>query len=237
MTSKIPKERVENDLLSVKGELGEIPTKREYNEVGEYSSATVRRIFGSWNNAVEEVFGCVKNYRNIPKKELLDEIGRLYDKLGRAPMQEDMTKDGKFSVSVYQDRFSGWRSSIEEYGIEPITRGLKSGSEHRDWKGGSTEYYHPNWSDIRQEIIKRDGNSCRICNESEVRLCVHHIKPRSEFVEDGEYDYESACKRRNLITVCDSCHMKVEGKFIGEPHDNFEQLSKNLLGISDKVVL
>lgn len=237
MTSKIPKKKVEQDLRSVKSEIGEIPSKRKYNDVGKYSYRTVENRFGSWNQALEEVFGSVKKYQNVSEQKLYDEIKRLHEELGRAPMQEDMSKIGKFSPDTYQERLGGWRSSVEACGIEAITRGLKSGSEHRDWKGGSTDYYHPNWYDIRQKIIKRDGEACRICDNSEVRLCVHHIKPRSEFVEDGDYDYESACKRQNLITLCNSCHMKVEGKFIGAPHDNFEQLSKNLLGMKDKVVL
>lgn len=237
MTSKISKDKVEQDLISVKSELGEIPSKRKYSDVGEYSYRTVENRFGGWNDALEEVFDSVRKHQNISEQELYDEIKRLHKELGRAPMQEDMNKTGKFSPDTYRERLGGWRTSVEACGIEPVTRGLKSGSEHRDWKGGSTEYYHPNWSEIRQEIISRDGNTCRICNEFENRLSVHHIKPRSSFVEDGEYDYDSACKRQNLITLCTSCHMKVEGKFVGAPHDNFEQLSKNLLGVSDKVVL
>lgn len=237
MTNKIPKEDVEADLRSVKSKLGEIPSKRKYNEVGEYSNRTVENRFGGWNDALEKVFGSVRKHQNISKQELYDEIERLHQELGRAPTQEDMDEVGKFNSDTYQDRLGGWRSAVEKCGIEPVTRGLKSGSEHRDWKGGSTDYYHPDWSKIRQEILQRDGNKCRICDVSKDRPSVHHIKPRSKFVEDGEYDYESACKRRNLITLCTSCHMKLEGKFIGAPHDNFEQLSKNLLGISDKVVL
>lgn len=237
MTNKIPKEQVEKDLRSVKSELEEIPSKRKYDEVGEYSYRTVENKFGGWNDALEEVFGSVRKHQNVSEEELYNEIERLHKELGRAPMQKDMNEIGKFNPDTYRYRLDGWRSAVEECGIEPITRGLKSGSEHRDWKGGSTDYYHPNWSDIRQEVLERDGSCCRICDDSEVRLSVHHIKPRSEFVEGDEYDYDSACKRRNLITVCTSCHMKIEGKFIGAPHDNFEQLSKNLLGMDNKVVL
>jgi len=237
MTNKISKNEVVEDLIRVKSEIGEIPSKRKYNDVGKFSYRTVENRFDGWNDALKNVFGDVRKHQNISDDELRTEIKRLYNELDRPPIQEDMDKDGKYSSDTIQERLGSWRGAIESCGIEPVTRGLKSGSDHRDWKGGSTEYYHPDWSEIREEILQRDGETCRICDNSESRLSVHHIKPRSEFVEDGEYDYESACKRRNLITLCTSCHMKVEGKFVGAPHDNFEQLSKNLLHGETKVLL
>ena len=229
MTDKIPKSELREDLVRVKSELGEIPSRRKYNEVGEFSYGPVRDRFGSWNDALMEIFGDVRKHQETSEKELINEIKRLHEDLGRAPKKEDMDNQGKYSSDIYWERFGSWRGVVESCGIDPVTRGLKSGSEHRDWKGGTTDYYHPNWRDIREEIIKRDGKACRVCEESEKRLCVHHIRPRSEYVDDGEYNYESACSSRNLITLCNSCHMKFEGKYIGAPHYNFSKLAKNSL--------
>jgi len=58
----------------------------------------------------------------------------------------------------------------------------------------------PKWSSIRQEILNRDGNRCTIC-KSKKQLIVHHISPWSKSRNDN---------KENLITLCRSCHHKVE---------------------------
>lgn len=60
--------------------------------------------------------------------------------------------------------------------------------------------HSPKWETVRARIILRDGGKCSICN-SAYRLHVHHIVPWriSHDNSDG-----------NLITLCPSCHIKVE---------------------------
>ena len=57
------------------------------------------------------------------------------------------------------------------------------------------------WKILRSQIIFRDGNRCAVCGKKKRWLIVHHIIPWSKVRED---------KPENLITLCRSCHAKVE---------------------------
>ena len=61
-------------------------------------------------------------------------------------------------------------------------------------------------NNFRNGVIKRDGNKCKVCGISNVKLDAHHITDRTE-MENGGYVIE------NGITLCDSengCHRKAE---------------------------
>jgi DEAD/DEAH box helicase domain-containing protein len=75
--------------------------------------------------------------------------------------------------------------------------------------------YGSDWKDIRQEILLRDGNHCRICGtEAELHapLEVHHITPVRTFL--AQYPRTVALKfahaAENLLTLCPSCHRDIE---------------------------
>jgi hypothetical protein len=53
----LSKEQVVLDLKIIYKNIGKIPTQRYYVENGSYSLKTVRNKFGSWNNALIDVFG------------------------------------------------------------------------------------------------------------------------------------------------------------------------------------
>ncbi|MBI4300272.1 MAG: HNH endonuclease [Chloroflexi bacterium] len=60
--------------------------------------------------------------------------------------------------------------------------------------------YPPNWSEVSQNIRKRDRYRCTQCGASDVELHVHHIVPLSQ---GGSNDPD------NLITLCDYCHKEI----------------------------
>jgi 5-methylcytosine-specific restriction endonuclease McrA len=66
--------------------------------------------------------------------------------------------------------------------------------------------YGPRWDDIRKLVYKRDGERCRACgrHRTEVhKLNAHHIiLLRVSQTNDA----------RNLITLCDECHVELEQK-------------------------
>ena len=61
-----------------------------------------------------------------------------------------------------------------------------------------------NWREQKKLALIRDKFSCRICGLSE-NLVVHHIVPFSSFKS-----YKQANRLINLMTLCRSCHMKIE---------------------------
>ncbi len=56
------------------------------------------------------------------------------------------------------------------------------------------------WKAIRDNIVYRDGNMCRLCGSQE-RLEVHHMNGKFRFKE--EYHPEI------LITLCADCHERI----------------------------
>ena len=94
-----------------------------------------------------------------------------------------------------------------------------SGEDHPWWKE-NTDYYGPNWDEQRTKRRERDDRECVVCTMTMAEhikwtgdaLHVHHIRPRSEFIdEDGTYDYERGNRLNNLVTLCATCHRKWEG--------------------------
>lgn len=60
--------------------------------------------------------------------------------------------------------------------------------------------YGKDWPAIRKKVLIRDGNRCRIC-ENTKGLHVHHIIPLK--ISHSNEDL-------NLVTLCRSCHKMVE---------------------------
>lgn len=86
----------------------------------------------------------------------------------------------------------------------------RRGSNHMNWKGGVSLSYGNNWWQNREKVLERDNYSCVICGkskeETEDLLDVHHIVPLRKFD-----DMKKANRFDNLITLCRSHHLKVEG--------------------------
>jgi endogenous inhibitor of DNA gyrase (YacG/DUF329 family) len=84
-----------------------------------------------------------------------------------------------------------------------------------NWKGGSTNYRGPNWEEQRKKAMQRDNFTCQLCGSTD-KLQVHHIRPYRVF--NG--DYKKANALTNLITLCLSCHLKIEPRI--KPNGNTE---------------
>lgn len=105
------------------------------------------------------------------------------------------------------------------------------GENNPNYKGSHGDYCGANWQEQREKRLARDGYCCVVCGVKDSEhsetygegLHVHHVQPRREFWEGGEFDYESANELSNLVTLCVSCHRKWEGiplKPQGEPADD-----------------
>lgn len=60
------------------------------------------------------------------------------------------------------------------------------------------------WREIRKKVLIRDNFLCRKCGASK-KLSVHHVIPQKK-TRDNSLD--------NLITLCSSCHLKMDLDFI-----------------------
>lgn len=102
-----------------------------------------------------------------------------------------------------------------------------SGPNNPNWKDTPRQhYYGANWEEQRAKRIAVDSSECFSCGISNDRhrtiyskgLHVHHIVPRSEFRDEGRLDWEQSNRLTNLVSLCSSCHSRLEGK----PEEFFE---------------
>ncbi len=54
---RIPKKEIILDLLTVGSKLDRVPSKNEYHQYGQYTYPAIVAKFGSWNKALQLVFG------------------------------------------------------------------------------------------------------------------------------------------------------------------------------------
>lgn len=86
---------------------------------------------------------------------------------------------------------------------ETISKRIKKGTDHYNWKGGISKEGYPYKFDLtlKNLIRKRDGFKCQICGcpqvECDQALIVHHIDYNKNNLDFG-----------NLISLCRICHIK-----------------------------
>jgi hypothetical protein len=96
----------------------------------------------------------------------------------------------------------------------------KKGENHPNYKGGNSlkEFKDAyglepeEWKKLAQKIRKRDNFICQLCGKKNA-TDVHHIIPRRIKIDNSP---------GNLITLCRSCHTKVEyliNKYLAEGKD------------------
>jgi hypothetical protein len=120
-----------NDLRSVAGDLGRLPTAKEYDEVGEYSSSSFQRVFGSWNEAVEQAgFEPNDPYDEVSDEKLLRDICSVGEKLGKTPSVSEYKDHGKYGAVTFHNHFGSWNEAVEQAGFEPQQIGSKISKEN-----------------------------------------------------------------------------------------------------------
>ncbi len=79
---------------------------------------------------------------------------------------------------------------------------------HPNYKGGITPKSHlrlcnQKFLDVRKKVYLRDNFTCQACGKRGGKICAHHILPY--FVSEND-------EIQNLVTLCFSCHPKIERK-------------------------
>jgi len=143
-------------------------------------------------------FTCYGNWQKINKKgigstKVIIECKFCGKKVEKHPCK---IKDGKGGFCSHHC-FIQWR----------VETGDIAGENSASWLGGHTQYRGKNWSSQRKQALKRDNFVCQNCG-SQNSLVVHHLHPYHLFS-----NYKEANQLENLITLCKSCHGKIEIEF------------------------
>ena len=109
------------------------------------------------------------------------------------------------------------KASLRQFWDSPEGVALREQLSFKHTNGLSDTPYGPGWARQAAKIRQRD-RCCVLCGMTRERsrrvLDVHHIKPRRMFgyIPGQNTNYRWANHAANLVTLCQSCHMKVELK-------------------------
>jgi len=178
-------------------------SQRAYCRLGTYSSAVIKKRFGSWNKALEAAGLTVRYRYNLSTDELFANLIAVWATLGRQPRKREMTKPlSKFTADPYVTRFGSWLSAmkafVESVNTEPNLPFNQSRKHHVAPRGPRDPSLR-----LRFRVMLRDNFRCRSCGRSPathlgVVLHVDHIDP---WVNHGPTTYE------NLQTLCVDCNL------------------------------
>ena len=80
----------------------------------------------------------------------------------------------------------------------------------------------PAWKELSKLIRKRDKNTCYKCNKR--GLQVHHIIP---------FKFSKSNRTDNLITLCTSCHTKIDHEYSRTGKTNYVRAMINCAKVRD----
>ncbi len=220
--STLTDEQIIEDLKRVAKILGSSTfSSGDYQKYGEFARGTIFRRFGTWNDALKKAG--LRPYirvsgRKISDDAILQEIERIWVKLGRQPTVTDI-KNGisLYSLNTYTRHFGSWRNALRTF-VEYINGENVSWEEEPIFEEAvapnrisinypELPYKHktarePNLR-LRFMVMQRDNFKCCICGASpakdpSVELHIDHIKPWSR---GGETTID------NLQTLCSKCNL------------------------------
>ncbi len=112
------KEECKEAILSFYKETGKIPSKEDFYGL-KINSYHIKKVFSSWNSAIE--FSGLHSRNNIYNNEkLLEFIKSFYIAENRVPQARDFISNSNYpSSATYQDRFGSWNKAVELAGFSP----------------------------------------------------------------------------------------------------------------------
>lgn len=117
MAGKISPDELLSELERMNDIVDGTPRLQDLHEHGEHSRQPFIREFGSWTKALQAAGLKDKSSHNISKENLIDELQRLQDELGKVPTRTEMNEHGKYSRSPYDRVFGSWNQALEAAGM------------------------------------------------------------------------------------------------------------------------
>ena len=190
-------------------------SNKVYRVCGGYNPTTVIRRFGSWNNALIMAGLRVGKVVNAGVPDLLQNIGDLWDKLGRQPHLSDLHRPlSRYGRRPYLRTFGSWRVALETFVQASSALPRKGGV-----KGSAVVNVRPDvikakgqinkdapltvsWR-VRHLVMKRDHFRCRACGSSPatdaaIVLHIDHVVPVSRGGTSGPENLQTLCERCNI---------------------------------------
>lgn len=195
------------ELQRVAGKLDESPSIAQMKKYGKYYPTLYTKRFGTWNQALRSAeLEPTPPDRAISRDELTKNLESVIEEFEGVPTKKEFKSHSEYSEGPYNRVFGGYNDALRHLGYEP--RHPRNGD-------GDYRYYGSNWPQQRERRIELDKEKCRKCNQSRGDhykkygrdLQVHHIMKFTQFDS-----YKQANHLTNLITLCQDCHPKLEGR-------------------------
>jgi hypothetical protein len=127
------------------------------------------------------------------------------------------------TVEKMAHNVKGQQTTCSKQCFKEFMSSTRKGKDNPQWQGGRFEYYGPNWPEQRKKTLERDNESCQECDMTRDEhyqnynedLHIHHKVPRRQIIDEENptiEQFELANSLDNLVTVCKSCHRKLESK-------------------------
>lgn len=117
----ITNQKLFDDLKSVCESLGTRKlSQKVYDENGNFSVATYKKRFGSWNNALEQAgLEITEKIKKISLDDLVNDLKHISNKLyGKKLTQNIYRQYGRYDVKTYKSRFGTWNKALKKAGLE-----------------------------------------------------------------------------------------------------------------------
>ncbi len=117
---KFPREFLLTELRRVAKALGKIPTMEEFSERSEVAAVTFAKRFGGWKGALASAgFDPNKLPLTYDDLDLIEEIRRVSNALGRAPTMREFTERSTIGATTVSRRLGSWAAACRAAGLEP----------------------------------------------------------------------------------------------------------------------
>lgn len=135
------RDHLRTTLQVVAARLGKTPTVVDFHNDSntEIHPETYIEVYGDWETALEDAGLDPEEMgsKQIPDRELLAELQRLASELDRSPTREDMVEHGRYSDTVYRNRFGSWNKALEQAMLD--TRELSDAELRRALRALATD--------------------------------------------------------------------------------------------------
>lgn len=201
-TRKYPRDFLLAELKRVAHELGKMPTMSEFRKLAAVSPETLVNRFGSWADALASAgFDPAKARITYYDLDMIEELRRVAEELGRTPSTTEFNQMSGFSASTVSQRFGGsWEAACRAADLKPFVSTSRS-SVPAGWNKGQRKFTMDE-DDLRYlyeveglsatAIARRHGigkgtvlRRLRECGIEVRRL--HYSTPRTTAIEEAMY--------------------------------------------------
>lgn len=197
--------------------------RKEFEQTAKGKEARRRTIKG-WKEWRKNNPDAVKNTTERQHQSRLKR--GVYKETSKRLKSFFQTPEGEARKEKYRQCYTGvkrhprvtqkMKDGLRKHWDSPEGIALREAISKERTQGLSNVPYGPGWTHQRSKIRKRDGHACVVCGISRAEykraLDVHHIHNRRKFgyIPGQNLNYRWANHPANLITVCQSCHQKIE---------------------------